>query len=61
MVANMSTEERTEIAVKIVNLLSEKKCTVKDAFEILDNAERVIKSTTTVQSFEWSADKSQTV
>lgn len=54
--AEKSVEEKTRISVKVVNFLSKKDCTIDEAFEILKSAGRIIKRTSKVQKFKWSAD-----
>ena len=54
----LESVEKTEkkqavIAVEIVNLLAKKKCTIDDAREILNMAERTIRGTSKVQEFDW--------
>ena len=51
-----TTEEKVGIAVEVVNLLSAKKCTVDEAYEILNSAKWTIEHTSTVQKFEWKAN-----
>ena len=51
-----TSEERVAIAVEVVNLLSTKKCTIDEAYEILNNAKWTIEHTSTVQKFEWKAN-----
>lgn len=51
-----TTEEKVAIAVEIVNLLSAKKCTIDEAYEILNSAKWTIEHTSTVQKFEWKAN-----
>lgn len=51
-----TSEERVAIAVEVVNLLSTKKCTIDEAYEILNNAKWTIEHTSMVQKFEWTAN-----
>lgn len=51
-----TTEEKVGIAVEVVNLLSAKKCTIDEAYEILNRAKWTIEHTSTVQKFEWKAN-----
>ena len=51
-----TTEEKVGIAVEVVNLLSAKKCTVDEAYEILNSVKWTIEHTSTVQKFEWKAN-----
>lgn len=51
-----TTEEKVAIAVEIVNLLSAKKCTIDEAYEILNSVKWTIEHTSTVQRFEWTAN-----
>ncbi|MEE1005942.1 MAG: helix-turn-helix transcriptional regulator [Acutalibacteraceae bacterium] len=51
-----TTEEKVGIAVEVVNLLSAKKCTIDEAYEILNSAKWTIEHTSTVQKFEWKAN-----
>lgn len=51
-----TAEKQVDIAVEIVNLLAKKKCTIDEACEILNMAERIIKSTSKVQKFDWTSN-----
>lgn len=51
-----TAEEKVAIAVEVVNLLSTKKCTIDEAYEILNNAKWTIEHTSKVQKFKWKAN-----
>ena len=51
-----TAEEKVKIAVEVVNLLSAKKCTIDEAYEILNSVKWTIEHTSTVQRFEWTAN-----